>query len=290
MILTRVSEYRCFDGLQQRFKHASSSLNCEMHFSVYLPPQASERRVPLLYWLSGLTCTDENFVSKAGAQRYAAEHGIAIVAPDTSPRGEGVPDDPDGGWDFGQGAGFYLNATEAPWSEHYHMYDYIADELPALIRDNFDVDADNASIFGHSMGGHGAITIALKNRDRYRSVSAFSPIVSPSTVPWGEKAFGNYLGADREAWKNHDTCELIRRGAAQLPLLVDQGLADDFLEEQLQTSLLESACADMDYSATIRMQPGYDHSYFFISSFIESHIAFHAQAQGNYNRNAGRGM
>ena len=284
MSLGKVSEYRCFGGLQQRFKHDSSSLNCEMHFSIYLPPQVSERRVPLLYWLSGLTCTDENFVTKAGAQRYAAEHGIAIVAPDTSPRGEGVPDDPEGGWDFGLGAGFYLNATQAPWSAHYHMYDYVSEELPALIRDNFQVNADNASIFGHSMGGHGALTIALKNPDRYRSVSAFSPIVSPSTVPWGEKAFSNYLGDDRAAWQAHDACALIRAGASQPPLLVDQGLADDFLEEQLQTELLESACSDTDYSATIRMQPGYDHSYFFISSFIGSHIAFHAQAQGDYNR------
>jgi len=284
MKLTKVSEYRCFWGLQQRFKHDSSSLNCEMHFSIYLPPQANERHVPLLYWLSGLTCTDENFVTKAGAQRYAAEHGIAIVTPDTSPRGEGVPDDPESAWDFGLGAGFYLNATQAPWSEHYHMYDYITEELPALIRDNFTVDADNASIFGHSMGGHGAMTIALKNPQRYRSVSAFSPIVSPSTVPWGQKAFSNYLGEDQETWKAYDSCALIRGGSQQPPLLVDQGLGDDFLAEQLQTELLESACADMDYTATIRMQPGYDHSYFFISSFIGSHIAFHAQAQGNYNR------
>jgi S-formylglutathione hydrolase len=284
MSLTKVSENFCFWGAQQRFKHRSSSLNCDMHFSIYLPPQVSERRVPLLYWLSGLTCTDENFVTKAGAQRYAAEHGIAIVAPDTSPRGDGVADDPDGAWDFGLGAGFYLNATQEPWSEHYHMYDYIVAELPALIRDNFEVDADNASIFGHSMGGHGALTIALKNPDNYRSVSAFSPIVSPCTVPWGEKAFSNYLGSNREAWKNWDTCELIRAGSKQLPLLVDQGLADDFLETQLKTELLQQACAESNYAATIRMQPGYDHSYYFIASFIGDHIAFHAQAQGNYNR------
>jgi S-formylglutathione hydrolase len=282
--LIKVSENRCFSGQQQRFRHASSSLDCEMHFSVYLPPQVCEQRVPVLYWLSGLTCTDENFVTKAGAQRYAAEHGIAIVAPDTSPRGEAVPDDPDGAWDFGLGAGFYINATRDPWSAHYHMYDYITGELPALIQGEFDVDADNASIFGHSMGGHGALTIGLKNPDRYRSVSAFSPIVSPSTAPWGIKAFSNYLGDDRELWMPHDCCELIRAGSAQPPMLVDQGLADDFLEEQLQTHLLERACAEADYRATIRMQPGYDHSYFFIASFIGSHIAFHAQALGNYNR------
>jgi S-formylglutathione hydrolase len=255
-----------------------------MHFSIYLPPQAENRTVPVLYWLSGLTCTDENFVTKAGAQRYAAKHGIAIVSPDTSPRGDAVPDDPDGGWDFGLGAGFYLNATEAPWSEHYHMYDYINVELPALIREHFTVDADKASISGHSMGGHGALTIALKNPERFCSVSAFAPIVSPSTVPWGVKAFSNYLGQDSALWRDYDSCELIRRGGTQLPLLVDQGLSDDFLEEQLQTGLLERACGESDYMATIRMQPGYDHSYFFIASFIGSHIAFHAQALGNYNR------
>ena len=284
MSLTKVSEYRCFEGLQQRFKHTSRSLKCEMHFSIYLPPQADSRAVPLLYWLSGLTCTDENFVTKAGAQRYAAEHGIAIVTPDTSPRGEGVPDDPQGSWDFGLGAGFYLNATQAPWSEHYHMYDYITQELPELIREHFAVDADNASISGHSMGGHGALSIALKNPDQYCSVSAFSPIVSPSTVPWGVKAFSNYLGEDNTLWQDYDSCALILRGGAQLPLLVDQGLGDDFLEEQLQTGLLESACAQANYAATIRMQPGYDHSYYFIASFIGNHIAFHAQALGNYNR------
>ncbi len=284
MALNKISEYRCFWGLQQRFKHSSAALNCEMHFSIYLPPQVNERRVPVLYWLSGLTCTDENFVQKAGAQRYAAEHGIVIVAPDTSPRGDGVPDDPEAEYDFGPGAGFYVNATQEPWSQHYHMYDYITSELPALVQENFDVDSDNSSIMGHSMGGHGALTIALKNPGRYRSVSAFSPIVSPSTVPWGEKALGNYLGDDRELWREHDTCELILGGCEQIPMMVDQGEADDFLDLQLKTELLESACEKMDYHATIRRQPGYDHSYFFISSFIGSHIAFHSQALGNYNR------
>jgi len=284
MNLEKLAENRCFWGLQQRYKHHSDSLGCDMNFSIYLPPQVGERNVPVLYWLSGLTCTDENFVTKAGAQRYAAEHGIAIVAPDTSPRGEDVPDDPDGAWDFGLGAGFYLNASQAPWDRHYKMYDYVVDELPALVKNTFEVDASNSSIFGHSMGGHGALTIALKNPDKYRSVSAFSPIVSPSTVPWGRKAFSLYLGDDQNSWAQHDTCELIRNGCKHLPMLVDQGLADDFLKEQLQTELLEKACADNDYTATIRYQPGYDHSYYFISSFIGSHIAFHSQALGNYNR------
>ncbi len=282
--MEKISDVLCCWGQQQRYSHRSDVLNCDMHFSVFVPPQARERKVPVLYWLSGLTCTDENFVIKAGAQRYASEHGIAIVAPDTSPRGEQVPDDPEEAYDFGKGAGFYLNATQSPWSAHYHMYDYIVSELPALMREGFDLDHDNMSIFGHSMGGHGALTIALKNPGMYRSVSAFSPIVSPSTVPWGEKAFSNYLGDDRDAWEAHDTCALIRAGAGHLPTLVDQGTADNFLEEQLQTSLLEKACEEADFPATIRYQPGYDHSYFFIASFIGAHIAFHSQALGNFNR------
>ncbi|MEP5764337.1 MAG: S-formylglutathione hydrolase [Halieaceae bacterium] len=282
--MEKVAANRCCWGSQERYRHHSDVLDCDMHFSIYLPPQISERKVPLLYWLSGLTCTDENFVTKAGAQRYAAEHGIAIVAPDTSPRGERVPDDPDEAWDFGKGAGFYINATQEPWSANYRMYDYIVDELPALVQKNFAVDSKNVSIFGHSMGGHGALTIALKNPDRFRSVSAFSPIVSPSTVPWGQKAFSHYLGDDKASWAEHDCCELVRQGGRQLPMMVDQGLDDDFLEEQLQTSLLEQACEAVDYRATIRMQPGYDHSYFFIASFMGDHIAFHSQALGNYNR------
>jgi S-formylglutathione hydrolase len=284
MALEKLAENRCFWGLQQRFKHTSEVLGCDMTFSIYLPPQVAERKVPLLYWLSGLTCTDENFVTKAGAQRYAAEHGIAIVAPDTSPRGDGIPDDPEGAYDFGLGAGFYLNASQQPWAANYRMYDYVVDELPALVEESFDTDHDNKSIFGHSMGGHGALMIALRNPDKYRSVSAFSPIVSPSTVPWGQKAFSNYLGDDKALWAQHDTCELIRQGGKQVPMMIDQGLDDDFLQEQLQTELLEKACAAADYHATVRYQPGYDHSYYFISSFIGSHIAFHSQALGNYNR------
>ncbi len=282
--MEKISDALCNWGHQQRYRHRSEVLDCEMHFSVFVPPQVNDRKVPVLYWLSGLTCTDENFVIKAGAQRYASEHGIAIVAPDTSPRGDHVPDDPEEAYDFGKGAGFYLNATQAPWSANYHMYDYIVTELPGLVRQGFDFDHDKVSIFGHSMGGHGALTIALKNPGAYHSVSAFSPIVSPSTVPWGEKAFANYLGDDRSAWEAHDTCALIRGDAVHLPTLVDQGTEDDFLEVQLQTSLLEQACESADFPATIRYQPGYDHSYFFIASFIGEHIAFHSQALGNFNR------
>ena len=285
----KIAENRCFGGVQQRYRHASDTLGCDMNFSVYLPPQADECNAPLLYWLSGLTCTDENFVTKAGAQRYAAEQGVAIVAPDTSPRGDGVPDDPDGAWDMGLGAGFYVNATQEPWSRHYRMYDYVVKELPELMRQHFAVDADNCSIFGHSMGGHGALTIALKNPDSYRSVSAFSPIVSPSTVPWGQKVFKGYLGDDRDLWAEHDACELVRRGGlqasesggSQAPMLVDQGQDDEFLKEQLRTELLEAACEAADYPATIRYQSGYDHSYYFVASFIGEHIAFHAEALRN---------
>ncbi len=251
-----------------------------MHYSLYLPPQAEGGRVPLLTWLSGLTCTDENFVQKACAQRAASEHGVAILAPDTSPRGEGVPDDPEGAWDFGLGAGFYVNATEPPWNEHYRMYDYVLSELPALVAETQAVDLQRQSIFGHSMGGHGALTLALRNPDRYRSVSAFAPICSPLNCPWGEKALGRYLGAEHSVWAAHDSCELVRAAEHRLPLLVDQGDADGFLVEQLKTPLLRAACEDSGYPATIRMQPGYDHSYFFIASFMDEHVAFHARHCG----------
>lgn len=274
--MRQVAQIRSFGGRQLRFAHRSQALDCDMHFSLYLPPQAAAEPVPLLTWLSGLTCTDENFVHKAGAQRAAAEHGVAILAPDTSPRGEGIPDDPDGAWDFGLGAGFYVNATQAPWSAHYRMYDYVLRELPELVLEEQPVDGARQAIFGHSMGGHGALTLALRHPDRYRSVSAFAPIVAPSRCPWGEKALGNYLGPERGLWLAHDTCALIRQRRDRPPMLVDQGSADQFLEEQLRTPLLEAACAESDYSATIRMQDGYDHSYFFIASFIDEHIAFHA--------------
>lgn len=274
--MEQVADNKCFGGRQLRFRHAASTLNCDMHFSVYLPPAAEQARVPVLYWLSGLTCTDENFVTKAGAQRYAAEHGVAIVAPDTSPRGEGVPDDPEGAWDFGLGAGFYVNATQDPWEQHYQMYDYVVDELPALVATELPVDAARCGIFGHSMGGHGALTVALNNPGRYRSASAFSPICSPMRCPWGVKALGNYLGQDSSNWAQHDTVELLRQAGTCPPMLVDQGEADDFLEQQLRTPLLQQAVADTGHPVSVRLQPGYDHSYFFIASFIGEHIAFHS--------------
>ncbi|TDG13617.1 S-formylglutathione hydrolase [Seongchinamella unica] len=274
--MEKIAENRCFGGRQLRYQHRSAVLDCDMTFSVYLPPQAAQGKVPVLYWLSGLTCTDENFVTKAGAQRYAAEHGIAVVAPDTSPRGGDVPDDPQGAWDFGLGAGFYVNATEDPWAKHYHMYDYVVSELPSLVADACPVDASRTAISGHSMGGHGAFTIALKNPGRFRSVSAFSPICSPLACPWGEKALGNYLGDDRDAWAAHDSCALMRTAEEKLPALVDQGDADNFLQEQLKPQLLAQAASSAGYPLELRMQPGYDHSYFFIASFIGDHIAFHA--------------
>ncbi|MEM8562788.1 MAG: S-formylglutathione hydrolase [Pseudomonadota bacterium] len=279
--LEKIGENRCFGGNQLRYSHSSEVLSCDMTFSVYLPPQADEtgggQPVPVLYWLSGLTCTDENFVVKAGAQRYAAELGIAIVAPDTSPRGEGVPDDPEGQYDFGLGAGFYVNATQEPWRQHYQMYAYVVDELPSIVESTFPINPEKMGIMGHSMGGHGALTIALSNPQRYRSVSAFSPICSPLQCPWGHKALGNYLGPDRASWSQYDATELIRAASERLPILVDQGEADNFLDEQLKTHLLAEAAADADYPVILRMQPGYDHSYFFIASFIGDHLAFHAK-------------
>ncbi len=274
--MEKIGENICFGGRQLRYCHASEVLGCEMNFSIYLPPQAEQGKVPVLYWLSGLTCTDENFVTKAGAQRYAAEHGIAIVAPDTSPRGEGVPDDPEAAWDFGLGAGFYVNATQSPWSQHYRMYDYVVTELPALLKAQFPVDEARMAISGHSMGGHGALTIALKNPGRFKSVSAFSPICSPLRCPWGEKALGMYLGDDRATWAEHDSCALMANVEEKLPALVDQGDADNFLQEQLKPELLQEVANSVGYPLELRMQPGYDHSYFFIASFIGEHIAFHA--------------
>ncbi len=262
-------------GWQDVYRHTSDVLGCDMHVAIYLPPQAETQKLPVLYWLSGLTCTEQNFITKAGAQRYAAEHGVVLVAPDTSPRGDDVADAE--GYDLGKGAGFYVNATQAPWAAHYRMYDYLVDELPALIEANFPV-SDARAISGHSMGGHGALTIALKNPGRYRSVSAFSPIVAPSQVPWGEKAFGAYLGEDRETWKAYDTVALIADATERLPLLVDQGDADEFLQTQLKPELLQAAAEAAGHPLTLRLQPGYDHSYYFIASFIGDHIAHHAKA------------
>ena len=272
-----LSSVQSFGGLQNQYEHVSEALKCNMQFSVYLPPQAQAgKKVAVAYWLSGLTCTDQNFATKAGAQRVAAELGIAIVMPDTSPRGEGVPDDADKAYDFGLGAGFYVDATEEPWSTHYNMYSYIVDELPAVVQKNLPV-SPLKSVFGHSMGGHGALTIALNNPDRYASVSAFSPIVSPMRCPWGQKALGLYLGNNADAWQRYDTVALIRAGAKQLPMLVDQGLADNFLATQLKTELLEAALQDTGYKAEVRYQAGYDHSYYFIATFIEDHLRFHAR-------------
>jgi len=269
---------KIFGGQQGQYQHQSTSLQCTMQFSVFMPPDAeSERKVPVLYWLSGLTCTDQNFVTKAGAQQVAAELGMAIVCPDTSPRGDGVPDDSEGAWDFGLGAGFYVNATQEPWSRNYQMLDYVVKELPALINENFAVDSERRGISGHSMGGHGALSIALKNPHQFKSASAFSPIVSPLNCPWGEKALSNYIGDDKTDWVQYDTCDLVSKAQTQLPILVDQGTADDFLQEQLKTELLIEAAEHASYPMEIRYQEGYDHSYFFIASFIQDHLRFHAK-------------
>jgi len=266
---------KMFGGEQRRYKHKSETLSCDMHFSIYLPPQVSEGRVPVLYWLSGLTGTDENFVIKAGAQRVASQLGLAIVMGDTSPRGEDVPDDPEQAYDFGLGAGFYLNATQAPWNKHYKMYDYVTQELPALINDTFPVDPSRQSIFGHSMGGHGALSIALKNPDQYKSVSAFAPIVSPMNCPWGCKAFKSYLGEDVSTWQEYDSAALIAKATTHLPMLVDQGTADEFLDDQLKPELLLEAAEKAGYPLQFIEREGYDHSYFFIASFIQEHLRFH---------------
>ena len=273
--MQRIEHRACFGGWQDVYEHASATLGCTMRFAIYLPPQAADGLVPVLYWLSGLTCNEQNFITKAGAQRYAAEHGVILVAPDTSPRGDEVADAE--GYDLGKGAGFYVNATQTPWSTHYRMYDYVVSELPALIEANFPV-TDARSISGHSMGGHGALTIALKNPGRYRSVSAFSPIVAPSQVPWGQKALAAYLGADNKAWREWDATELVAGASERLPLLVDQGDADEFLASQLKPELLQAACAAAGHPLELRLQPGYDHSYYFIQSFIGEHIAHHATA------------
>ena len=282
MALVQIGVNHSFGGRQERYRHDSKVLNCPMTFSIYLPPQANIKghRLPVLYWLSGLTCSDENFVQKAGAQQYAAEHGMAIVCTDTSPRGDDVADDPDGAYDMGLGAGFYVDASEQPWAAHYRMYSYIVDELPALIAAAFPVDTSRSAISGHSMGGHGALTIAMKNPTQFKSVSAFAPICSPLSCPWGEKALGGYLGNDRATWAPYDTVALVGQAEVRLPVLIDQGEADNFLAEQLKTELLIEAARRADYPMQIRLQPNYDHSYFFIASFIGEHIAFHAAALG----------
>ena len=275
MALAKVSEARAFGGSQQVWSHASAATGCTMRFGLFLPPQAAAGRVPVMWWLSGLTCTEENFVVKAGAQRVAAELGMALVAPDTSPRGIELPGDRDS-WDFGLGAGFYVDATREPWHHHYRMRSYIVEELRLLIEGEFPVDGSRSAMSGHSMGGHGALTIALSHPDWIRSVSAFAPIASPMRCPWGEKALTGYLGEDRSAWGAYDATELIRtRGWRGPPILVDQGAADPFLVTQLKPELLEQACADAKVPLELRRQPGYDHGYFFVSTFIEDHLRRH---------------
>lgn len=272
MSLETISANHSFGGWHQQFQHASTTLNCTMRFAIFLPPQAQQAPVPVVYWLSGLTCTDENFMQKAGAQRIAAQLGIAIVAPDTSPRGADVANDE--GYDLGQGAGFYVNASQEPWRAHYQMYDYISQELPQLIEAHFPVTQQRA-LSGHSMGGHGALMIALRNPKRYSSVTAFSPISNPINCPWGQKAFSAYLGDDEKAWTPYDSCALIRHAEHKVPALVDQGNDDQFLTEQLKPEALLHAARENGYPLSLRYQAGYDHSYYFIASFIEEHLGFH---------------
>ncbi len=275
MTIENISVNKSFGGWHKQYSHQSKVLNCAMRFAIYLPPQVSNgEKVPVLYWLSGLTCSDENFMQKAGAQRMAAELGIAIVAPDTSPRGDDVADDD--GYDLGKGAGFYVNATQAPWNRHYQMYDYIVNELPEIIEAAFPV-SDKRAISGHSMGGHGALTIAMLNPERYSSVSAFSPICNPINTPWGKKAFSAYLGKDQATWRDHDASELMRQARQFVPAKVDQGGADDFLSEQLKPETLVAAAKVSGYPLALNIHQGYDHSYYFISSFIEEHLRFHGQ-------------
>ncbi|MDQ0317286.1 S-formylglutathione hydrolase [Amorphus orientalis] len=277
MTVETVSENRSFGGRQLVCRHRSSETGTDMRFSLYLPPAAESGPVPLVWFLSGLTCTEENFTTKAGAQRVAAKHGLAVVAPDTSPRGETVPDDADAAYDFGLGAGFYVDATAAPFDRNYRMASYIETELPEVLAGAFPVDGRRQSIMGHSMGGHGALTIALRNPDRYKAVSAFAPIASPINCPWGQKALSGYLGRDEAEWRRYDACALIEDGHRVGDILVDQGLADGFLENQLKPELLEAACGKAGIPLTLRRQEGYDHSYFFIATFVEDHLDWHAE-------------
>ena len=273
--MQRLEQHACFGGLQEVWRHTSKTLACDMQFGIYLPPQAAQQRCPVLYWLSGLTCTEQNFITKAGAQRYAAEHGLILVAPDTSPRGDHVPNHDS--YALGQGASFYVNATQAPWSQHFRMEDYITAELPALIEQHFAA-TDTRAISGHSMGGHGALVLSLRHPGRYRSVSAFSPIVAPAQVPWGQQALALYLGPDPAAWLAYDAVALVAQAKERLPWLVHQGLADEFLPEHLRTDLLEQACQRAAHPLSLYRVEGYDHSYYFVSSFMQEHIAHHARA------------
>ena len=273
--MEQLSVTRVFEGDLHRYQHSSSSTSTDMVFAIYLPPQAKNHPVPVVYWLSGLTCTDENFTQKAGAFKMAAQLGLAIVCPDTSPRGLDLPGEHDS-YDFGSGAGFYVDATQSPWSDHYRMYSYVVEELPALIEGSFAVSGKKA-ISGHSMGGHGALVIFLRNPGAYTSVSAFFPIVHPTVVPWGQKAFQNYLGDDKSQWDNYDATLLVQQAKVSDPILIDQGSSDSFLEEQLQPDHFKAACAKANVPLTLNLRAGYDHSYYFISSFIDNHLEFHAR-------------
>ncbi|MBW4421241.1 MAG: S-formylglutathione hydrolase [Myxacorys californica WJT36-NPBG1] len=272
-----INESLSFEGTVGFYSHDSSACNSEMKFAIYQPPQAKERPLPILYFLSGLTCTEENFMIKAGAQRFAAHHGLILVTPDTSPRQAGIKGEDDS-WDFGTGAGFYVDATNEPWNTHYRMYTYITEELPTLIGRYFPVNVDRQGIFGHSMGGHGALVCALRNPDRYRSVSAFAPICAPMQCPWGQKAFSHYLGSDQTHWRDYDASELVRVSKFHSPILIDQGTYDQFLTSQLLPEVFKRACDKADQPLTLRLQAGYDHSYYFIATFIEDHMHHHAIA------------
>ena len=281
MTIETVSEVTSHGGVQGVYRQASAATGTDMTFSVFMPPQPEKGEpLPVLWYLSGLTCTHANVMEKGEYRAACAEAGIIFIAPDTSPRGEGVPDDPDGAWDFGLGAGFYVDATEAPWSANYRMWSYVTRELPALVAEHFPIDPARQGISGHSMGGHGALTVGLSNPDRYRSVSAFAPIVAPGQVPWGQKALGAYLGNDPAAWRAHDAVALIEDGARVPEILVDIGEADPFLDKELRPDLLEAACADSGIDLTLRRHAGYDHSYYFISTFMADHVRWHAERLG----------
>jgi S-formylglutathione hydrolase len=274
--LTILSEHACFGGVQGFYRHESSTIGLPMQFGVYRPPQAGSARLPALFYLAGLTCNEETFAIKAGAQRFAAQHGLIIVTPDTSPRDTGN-EAADASWDFGHAAGFYLDAVASPWNRHWKMESYVTGELPALLAEHFPVEPDRLGIFGHSMGGHGALTLALRHPGRYRSVSAFAPVAAPMRAPWGIKAFTGYLGDDSALWRGHDATELIARGARMPDCLVDQGMADKFLAEQLHVEALESVCVQTGQPLTLRRHAGYDHGYYFIASFVADHLAHHAR-------------
>lgn len=275
------SQHKSFGGTVSYYSHDATSTNCTMGFTIFLPPQVQQGKCPVVYYLAGLTCTEDNFTTKGGAYKIAAKLGIILVAPDTSPRGDDVPDED--AWDFGKGAGFYVNAEQAPWSEHYNMEDYISHELYNIILDNFPADEKRCGIFGHSMGGHGALTLYLKNKDKYKSLSAFAPIVSPTNCPWGHNALGKYIGEDQNSWANFDACLLMKasKNAPDAPeILIDQGLSDPFLKSQLMPELFEDACATVGQKLNLRRHEGYDHGYFFISTFMEDHIKHHAAILG----------